>query len=451
MRRAAYLLAAVGLALAGCDETKKTDIGPLPSASAAPVSAPSAAAAPKKAAELSADELSKHAEAIAKKHIILDGHVDVPYRLQSSRGEDGELTEDISKRTEKGDFDYPRARAGGLDAPFMSIYVPAKYEQGGAKKLADELIDMVEGFVKKSPNKFALATSPADVRRNFAAKKISLPMGLENGSPIERDLKNIEHFRSRGIRYITLAHSKDNHISDSSYDKRGTNGGLSDFGKKVVVEMNRLGIMVDVSHLSDAAFDQVMEVTRVPAIASHSSCRHFTPGWERNMSDAMIKALARNGGVIQINFGSGFLDKDIQTKSSKLYGELGALLEKKKLAWDAPKAKPIKKQFWEENRPGFSTVEKVADHIEHVIKLVGVDHVGLGSDFDGVGDSLPTGLKDVSEYPNLIAVLLKRGHREEDVEKILSGNVFRVWQKVDDYAKKSAGAGKESEKPKGAE
>ena len=349
------------------------------------------------------------AEELARRLVILDGHIDVPYRLEKGRDQRGMLSEDISERTKGGDFDYPRAKAGGLDVVFMSIYVPPKYEQGGARKYAHGLIELVEGFAKKWPNKFALARSPAEARKNAAAGTISLALGMENGSPIEHQLENVAHFQRLGVRYITLAHSKDNHIADSSYEGKHTHRGLSGFGKRVVGEMNRVGIMVDVSHISDAAFWQVIELTKAPVIASHSSCRYFTPGWERNMSDEMIQALAKKGGVIQINFGSQFLDGSIQKQ----------------------KVRPKRR----------ATVEQVADHIDHVVKLVGIDHVGLGSDFDGVGDSLPSGLKDVSEYPNLIKVLLDRGYSEESIEKICSGNVFRVWEAVEAYAKRGSDAG----------
>ena len=359
--------------------------------------------------------------------IILDGHIDLPYRLDAGKDETGALSENISVSTEAGDFDYPRARAGGLDAPFMSIYIPAKYEGKGAKEFADKLITMVEDLTKKWPEKFALATSPADIEANFSDGRISLPLGMENGAPIEGKLENVEYFYKRGVRYITLTHSKDNHIADSSYDDRHTNKGLSDFGKEVVGEMNRLGIMVDVSHLSDKAFWDVMATSQVPPIASHSSCRHFTPGFERNMSDEMIQALAKKGGVIQINFGSGFIDSKIQKQNSKLYAELGAELKKASLDFGQPEAKPIIEAFKKKFPRDFATIEQVADHIDHVVELAGVDHVGFGSDFDGVGDSLPTGLKDAAAYPNLIRVLMARGYSEADIRKIAATNVLRVW------------------------
>ena len=375
------------------------------------------------------------AEALAQRLIILDGHIDVPWRLWKSRNSKGELSEDIAERTEAGDFDLPRARAGGLDAPFMSIYVPAHYESRGAKKLADSLIDMVEGIAEQHPQAFAIARSPEDVEKNAAAGKLSLLLGMENGSPIEKKLENVSHFHARGVRYITLAHSKDNHLADSSYDERHTHRGLSSFGEQVVGEMNRLGVLVDVSHLSDDAFWDVMKVSEVPVIASHSSCRKFTPGWARNMADDMIRELAKNGGVIQINFGSGFIDSEIQKQQTKFYRGLKAELARRKLDIDSPKAKPAIEEYKQTHALPYATVEQVADHIEHVKQLVGVDHVGLGSDFDGVGDTLPTGLKDVSQYPNLIRVLLERGWTEQEIEKLCSSNVLRVWRAADAHAK----------------
>ncbi len=389
-------------------------------------------------AEVPPADPTARAKELASRVIILDGHVDVPYRLEATRADDGSVTEDISKRTSAGDFDYPRAKEGGLDAPFMSIYIPAKYEKDGAKELADRLIDMVEEFAEQSPDKFALAKSPAQVRANFEAGKISLPMGMENGAPIEGKLENLRHFHERGIRYITLTHSKHNHISDSSFEDGEKHGGLSDFGKRVVAEMNRLGMMIDVSHISDEAFWQVMELSSVPVIASHSSCRHFTPGWQRNMSDDMIKTLAKNGGVIQINFGSSFISDDVRKQREAHREEIKDLLAQANLERGTPEAKQMVDEYERAHPSDYATVEQVADHIDHVVQLVGVDHVGFGSDFDGVGDSLPTGLKSVAEFPNLLAVLLERGYSEQDVEKICSGNVIRVWQAVEDHAKKVA-------------
>jgi len=370
-----------------------------------------------------------NAKTIAANSIIIDTHVDVPYRLESTPA-------DISKPTESGDFDYPRAVSGGLNAPFMSIYTPAELEEeGGSREVADKLIDLVEGFVEQWPDKFAIARSPSDVRNHFNAGIMSLPLGMENGSPIEGDLASLQYFFDRGIRYITPAHGLSNHISDSSYDTNRQWNGLSEFGYEVIREMNRLGIIVDVSHVSDDAFWQIMEVSTVPAIASHSSARHFTPGFERNMSDEMIVALADNGGVIQINFGSTFISEEAQvyskarTEARKLYAADNPDFTMADLYRKFPAI------YEEEHGPlPYASVDDVIDHIDHVVSLTSIDHVGIGSDFDGVGDSLPVGLKDVAAYPNLVQGLLDRGYSEEDIQKILGENLLRVWQAVEDYA-----------------
>ncbi len=378
-------------------------------------------------AEAKPETLQAKALRLAQETLVVDTHVDVPYRLF-------EKMEDISVRTEKGDFDYPRAKAGGLDAPFMSIYVPADLEDDGAKEHADALIDMVEKFEADWPEKFAVARSRADVEAAFAAGKIALPMGMENGAPIEGDLANLEHFAERGIRYITLTHSKNNHICDSSYETEKKWQGLSPFGRELVAEMNRLGVMVDVSHVSDDAFHQVMEVSAAPAIASHSSCRKFTPDWERNMSDDMIRLLAEKGGVIQINFGSAFLTAEAQVQSTAQWAAVGQFAEDNGLDHGDERLEAFMEEYRAEHPPVFADVADVVAHIDHVVNIAGIDHVGLGSDFDGVGDSLPTGLKDASQIPNLIQALLEAGYSEDDVRKILSGNLMRVWQAVDDVA-----------------
>jgi membrane dipeptidase len=364
--------------------------------------------------------LEQKAQELAQKMLIVDTHIDVPYRLEDK-------WEDISQATESGDFDYPRAKAGGLNVPFMSVYVAAEYQKtGNAKQIADGLIDMVEKFAADWPDKFAMATSVADVKRQFSEGKISLALGMENGAPIGNELENLEHFHARGIRYITLTHSKWNQISDSSYDPERKWKGLSEFGREVVVAMNILGIMIDVSHITDEAFFQVTELSQAPVIASHSSCRHFTPGWERNMSDEMIQRLAENGGVIQINFGSSFLRGDYQ----KAMDELRAYAEEHSIDLNSEDGKRLRR----ERGIDYADVTDVVAHIDHVVRMVGIDHVGLGSDFDGVGDSLPTGLKDVSGYPNLIHELLKKGYSDEDIEKICSGNLLRVWSEVERIA-----------------
>jgi len=257
---------------------------------------------------------------------------------------------------------------------------------------------------------------------------------MENGSGLEDDIENVKHFKQRGISYITLTHSKVNLICDSSYDTIRTWNGLSPYGEEVVREMNRVGIMVDISHVSDETFYDVMELTQVPVIASHSSARKFTPGFERNMDDAMIKRLKENGGVIQINFGSSFLDKAVADKINASRKELGAMMKEKGLEFGSDEATELIEKYQKANPVLMADVNTVANHIDHVVSLSGVDHVGFGSDYDGVGDTLPTGLKDVSQYPNLIAELLRRGYSEEDVIKMCYKNVWRVWNAVDAYA-----------------
>lgn len=382
-------------------------------------------------ASLPDERLKAISDSLAQAFIITDGHVDLPYRLKETNFRFEQESLGILLRSPEGDFDFERAKKGGLDAPFMSIYIPSSYQQqpDQGKMLADSLINMVEGIVKTHPSRFALATSPQEIEANAKLGRISLPMGMENGAPVGNDLANIRYFFERGIRYITLTHGKDNQICDSSYDTLQTWKGLSPFGEKVVAEMNRVGIMVDVSHISDSAFYDVMRITTVPVIASHSSCRYFTPGFQRNMSDDMIKRLASNGGVVQINFGANFLDS-VARKNDALRDSVETLLKAKNMTSADEAAGPVIEQFGKSHQELYSDVERVADHIDHVVKLAGIDHVGIGSDFDGVGDSLPLGLKDVSAYPNLIAVLLKRGYTPEEIEKICSGNVFRVWNKV---------------------
>lgn len=366
---------------------------------------------------------------IAKSSIIVDTHIDVPYRLDAN-------WDDISKATDGGDFDYPRVILGGLNAAFMSIYTPAELEAANASlNEAEKLIDLVNGLVRESPEKFAIALSPDDVRQHFAAGLISMPLGMENGSPIEGNLANVQHFFDRGIRYITLAHSLSNHISDSSYDDNKHWSGLSDFGVEVVVEMNRLGIMVDISHVSDDAFWQVIDITKAPIIASHSSARRFTPGFERNIDDDMIKALAANGGVVQLNFGSSFITEAANVYSMAKWDEEKVFLAEHPELDETEASKQFDQQYaMDHGALPYASLDDVLNHFDHVVALVGVDHVGIGSDFDGVGDTLPTGLKDVSSYPNLIAGLLERGYSEQDIRKILGENLLRVWEAVAAYA-----------------
>jgi len=372
-------------------------------------------------------KLKEKAQELSRKYMIIDTHLDVPYRLKKKM-------EDISVRTAGGDFDYLRARKGGLDVAFMAVYVPAEYEgTGKAYAFADETIDMVEGFALTWPDKFVMARSVADVKKQFGRGSVSLALGIENGSCLEGNLANLKHFHDRGISYVTLAHSKANHICDSSFDPERKWNGLSPFGVKVVSEMNRLGMIVDVSHVSDDTFYQIIEHSKAPVVATHSSCRHFIPGYERNMSDEMIKLLAENGGVIQINFGSMFIGKRVNRQAADLKKSMNDYVEAHNL--EGQEKEDYVEKFKREHPLRRVNVSDVAAHIEHVIELVGIDYVGLGSDFDGVGDNLPEGLEDASCYPNLIYELLKKGRTEEDIEKICSGNFLRVWAEVEKIAR----------------
>ena len=344
-------------------------------------------------------------EDIAQSSLIVDTHIDTPYRIKAQLDNSGTY-EDIAENTSY-DFDYPRALSGGLNVPFFSIYLPADTEAAGTSfNLANELIDLMNSIIEANPEKFFLIDTSTYLGNLPGQNLIGIAYGMENGAALEGNLSNVEYFYKRGIRYITLTHSKSNHISDSSYDENKQWGGLSEFGKNLITEMNNVGIMIDISHVSDAAFLQAIDISNTPVIASHSSLRHFTPGWERNVSDSMLEALANKGGVLQINFGTAFLT-DINDKSNS----------------------------YDPSTYIHAGVTDVVDHIDRVVALVGVEHVGIGSDYDGVGDTLPNGLKDVSTYPNLIAELQNRGYSTSDIQKILGGNFARVWREVEEYAR----------------
>ena len=369
---------------------------------------------------------------LSKKFIIVDGHIDLPYRLKEAGYLKKDKILDLTKETD-GDFDYTKSKRGGLDAPFMSIYIPAEFQKsGGAKKLADSLINLVVKITNSFPTKFALANNPSDIKDNFSKGLISLPMGIENGAAIEKKLENIDYFFERGIRYITLTHGKDNAICDSSYDSIKTWNGLSPFGRKVISKMNSVGMMIDISHVTDEAFYQVIEISRAPVIASHSSPRKFTPGFERNMSDDMIIKLAESNSLILINFGSSFVNE----LSNKKFDQIDRKVENWKIKNkinDIKEINKFKNKIIEEEKP-FATIEDVINAIDHVVKLVGIDHVGFGSDFDGLGNTLPYNLKNVSDYPNIILGLLKKNYSEEDIEKICYKNLFRTWNEILEFS-----------------
>jgi membrane dipeptidase len=369
------------------------------------------------------------ARQFAQDAIIVDTHIDAPTELLRE-------WRDLDAASPGREFDYASARRGGLDVAFMSIYTSANEDLAGkARQVANMQIDAIEALAARHPDKFALLRSPGDVERLRAGGHVLLALGMENGAPIGDDLAQLARFHARGVRYITLAHSASNRISDSSYDANHQWHGLSPFGEKVVAEMNRLGIMVDVSHLSDEAVLDAIQASRVPVIASHSAFRHFTPGFERNLSDELAQAIAAKGGVVQIPFGIGFVNgkaaDDLQAYFKAAH-ELGQRNEAAKAAGKPLEDEAAFDKAWSLAHPTPTTsIDAVLDEIDYAVKLIGVDHVGLGSDFDGVSGDLPEGLRSVADYPNLIAGLRARGYTDHTLRKILGGNLLRVWTQVE--------------------
>ncbi len=369
------------------------------------------------------------ARTLARDAVIVDTHIDAPGILLERWADLGEAAPDR-------EFDYPRARDGGLDVAFMSIYTSAgQDEDGSAWQVANTMIDAVEALEARHPEKFAVLTSPKDVERLRAGGRVLLPLGMENGAPIGDDLSRLAFFFDRGVRYITLAHSSNNRISDSSYTLEKRWNGLSPFGREVVREMNRLGIMVDVSHLSDAAVRDVLATSRVPVIASHSALRHFTPGFERNLSDDLVRAIADAGGVVQIPFGVQFVSPQAAADTQAYFRAKDAFVRdnaRRVAAGEPPADEAAFDAEWDAAHPTPATgIDAVLDQVDHAVKLVGADHVGIGSDFDGVGGHLPGTLRSVADFPNLVAGLQARGHSDADIRKILGANLLRVWSQVE--------------------
>lgn len=359
---------------------------------------------------------------LCRANLLVDSHIDLPDRLSKKQ-------ENVSIGS-SGQFDYEKARRGGLNVAFMSIYVSSDKTGQESYYHANVLIDLVQNLAASYPDKFALAYTVADVRKNFEEKKISLPMGMENGTPLNGLVQNLDHFYGRGIRYITLCHFKSNEICDSSTDTERPFGGLSPFGEQVVHRMNDLGIMVDVSHVSDPTIEDVLRLSKAPVIASHSSCKAFTPNYPRNLSDKLIQKIADKKGVIMVNFGNMFLNREASENMLKLQ----ANLKEKKLDLESPEGDEYRKQF-EMDNPITAGVKDAAEHIDHIAQLVGIDYVGFGSDFDGVGPFVPSGLENVSKYPDLVAELLQKGYSDEDIKKICGENFLRVWQEVENVAR----------------
>ena len=371
-----------------------------------------------------AGDATPAARKLAQDAVIVDTHIDSPTELMKQWKDLGDA--------QSGEFDYPKARAGGLDVAFMSIYTsPGQDDDGSAWNIANRMIDAVDSLALRHPGKFALLRSPRDVNRLRANGRVLLPMGMENGAPIGDDLAKLGFFFKRGVRYITLAHSANNRIADSSYARDKRWNGLSPFGREVVAEMNRLGMMVDVSHLSDDAAKQAIALSRAPVIASHSALRHFTPGFERNLSDELAKAIAAKGGVIQIPFGNAFVDP-ASAAQTQAYFVAYAEFERERAAGRTTKTVAGFDAEWDKAHPSLPVgIDAVLDQIDYGVKLVGVDHIGIGSDFDGVGGALPQGLKTVADFPNLVVGLQARKYSDADIRKILGGNLLRAWTAVE--------------------
>lgn len=366
------------------------------------------------------DPLSIHKRAIA-----VDMHADTVQRVLD---EDVNLQEQLSD----GHFDAVRARAGGLDAQFFSIWVePQLFGGGGARavKRADDQVAAIRALAEKHPETWALATSAADVRRAVQEGKIAALMGLEGGYAIDEKLENVQRYYDLGVRYMSPAWSISTSWAGSSGDEVGATRGLNDFGKDVVREMNRLGMMVDVSHVSDKTFWDIVNTSTKPVIATHSACRAIADV-PRNLTDDMIRALAKTGGVVNVIFYPEHLEPGWSQLKKKVDVEIAPMVQEasasepggavqKKLARDRVRSREFARRL----PPVY--VSRIVDHIDHIVKLVGVDHVGIGSDFDGV-QSTTADLATIADLPNLTQELLKRGYSASDVEKILGGNMLRV-------------------------
>lgn len=382
---------------------------------------------------LASAQATDASRALARDAVIVDTHIDAPGMLM-----DGWM--DLGEEAEGREFDYPKARTGGLDVAFMSIYTSAKQdEDDSAWQVANEMIDSVEALAQRHPDKFALLLSPGDVDTLRKGDRVLLPLGMENGAPLGDDLANVQFFFDRGVRYITLAHSAANAIADSSYAIERKWHGLSPFGKQVVAEMNRLGIMVDVSHLSDESAAAAIELSTVPVIASHSAFRHFTPDFERNISDELAKAIADGGGVVQVPFGTAFVNPESAADTQAHFRAINEFNKRNAELEAAGKPLESRAAFnkaWEEAHPPRQTrIDAVLDQVDYAVKLIGIDHVGVGSDFDGVGGELPDELRTVADFPNFVAGLQARGYKDDDISKILGGNLLRTWTAIE------AGAG----------
>jgi membrane dipeptidase len=381
------------------------------------------------AAERTPAEAEKIAQQVLSHAIIIDSHADTP---QMMLDEGYDLADPNSPYM----ISIPKMRQGHLGAEFMSIWVDTNWPRQDLIHRAIDLMDAVNAQVALHSDTLEMARTADDIVRIHRKNKIVILMGVEGGHIIEDDLRALDTFYRLGARYMTLTHTKNTGWADSSGEKARWNG-LTDFGRQVVERMNRLGMMVDISHVSDKTFYDAVSVSRAPVIASHSSCRALCNA-PRDMTDDMIRALAKNGGVMDINFYTAFLDQDFATAHHKISDQMDAAIKaaRERLAQQGKRlsyAEETKiQQRIEANLP-VPSFKIIADHIDHAVKVGGVDHVGLGSDFDGV-DSIPRGMEDASKLPNLVRELARRGYSAEDLEKILGGNLLRVMRRVEEVA-----------------
>jgi membrane dipeptidase len=391
-----------------------------------------------------AEDLAARAARVHREAIVADTHEDVPEALEEKWGAYANW-HDIGEPGVTKHVDIPRLRDGGVTAPFFAVYVPAVYaETGGAARYALELSDMVDGMVASHPKDLATAASVADIRRAKTEGRIAVLKGIEGGHAIEDSMGALRGFYRLGVRYMTLTHTNTNHWADSAgnffapdYDPATTqvHHGLSGFGRAVVREMNRLGMMVDVSHVSMETVDDVLEASRAPVFASHSSCRALSD-IPRNLTDDQIKRIASKGGVVMINISSAFLDQAVVDHwKAAMAGIRPQYVSIKGQYKDDPKRRQEELDKLIKGLPSRAPTDwkKAVDHIEHVIRVAGPDAVGLGTDFDGIPDP-PEGLEDVSKLPRITEELLRRGHSEEEVRKFLGQNFLRFFSKVEDVA-----------------
>lgn len=376
--------------------------------------------------------LMKRAEAVLKRQPIIDGHNDWPGALRGSFGESWwqqDLKADSRQFKRPLMTDIPRLHQGRVGAQFWSVYVPATVTGPAAVKATIEQIDIVRGFVGKYPADFELAATAADIRRIQKTGKIASLMGVEGGSQIDNSLPVLRAYHALGVRYMTLTHTKHNDWADSANEPARAQP-LSDYGKAVIHEMNRIGMLVDLSHVSPGTMKAVLAVARAPVIFSHSSARGLADH-VRNVPDDVLPLVKANGGVVMATFVPGFINAKRQAWEAARSGERARLAAL--YIGDVPRQTAAMADWTAKNPLPPVGINDVADHIAHLVKLAGVDHVGIGGDLDGI-DSTPTGLEGVETYPALIAELLKRGFSEADCEKIAGGNLLRVMEAAEKVA-----------------